>query len=519
MKRILYLTILLVNAVALQAQWATWESPVANIIYSKCTQCHRTGGIAPFTLESYSDAVSNNLSIQYAVTNKIMPPWPPDKDYRNFAHDRSLKAEEIDAINDWVNNGAPSGNLADAPLAPTFSSAWEIPAPDVTVRMPDYTSAATGYDEYRCFVMPSGITSDKYISEIEVIPGNRQAVHHVLVFQDPSGDAAALDAATPEPGYESFGDAGTDNADLVGLWAPGGQKFTLPAGMGLKMNAGADIVIQVHYPDGSAGLLDSTRINIKFADGAFVREVFLDPLLYHYAPCISPALIIPANTTRTFVETTNSSDISPVKGTLLAVAPHMHLIGRNITAYAVPPSGDTIPLIKIPNWDFHWQGMYFFQKLQPIELNTDVQAVAFYDNTSANPWNPSSPPQLVTLGEATTDEMMLVYFLYTYYLPGDEDIIQDSTLLASSINESVADHMQLNVFPNPATEECFVELPVDDKLSSVGLYSITGQLVETSEINGEHILRIMTGNLPDGVYVAEIKGEKRSYTARVLIQP
>ena len=55
----------------------------------------------------------------------------------------------------------------------------------------------------------------------------------------------------------------------------------------------------------------------------------------------------------------------------------------------------------------------------------------YYDNTVNNPNNPNNPPQPVFLGEATTDEMMLVFFSYTFYFPGDENVIIDTSVVAS----------------------------------------------------------------------------------------
>jgi hypothetical protein len=57
-----------------------------------------------------------------------------------------------------------------------------------------------------------------------------------------------------------------------------------------------------------------------------------------------------------------------------------------------------------------------------IPAGSTLKAHAVYDNTSANPHNPNTPPQLVTAGEATTDEMFLVFFQYLDYVEGDENL-------------------------------------------------------------------------------------------------
>ncbi|MFN5875974.1 MAG: alkyl hydroperoxide reductase, partial [Ignavibacteria bacterium] len=108
--------------VASQAQGSapTWSSDVAKIIYSKCTPCHRSGEIAPFTLESYEQAQDYAYSIKRAVSKREMPPWPPAKGHGSFVGDRSLSQDEIDKITAWVDADMPTGDLASAPKPPTF---------------------------------------------------------------------------------------------------------------------------------------------------------------------------------------------------------------------------------------------------------------------------------------------------------------------------------------------------------------------------------------------------------------
>ncbi len=103
----------------------------------------------------------------------------------------------------------------------------------------------------------------------------------------------------------------------------------------------------------------------------------------------------------------------PQASTLFSIAPHAHLICASMMAFGVTFQGDTIPLVDIPKWDFHWQGAYQFQKPLKIPAFTKLHGYATYDNTSSNPHNPNSPPQVINVGEATTDEMMLFYLSYS----------------------------------------------------------------------------------------------------------
>lgn len=478
-KRCLLLLLLPAN-LSLFAQ--TWAVDIAPLLYRSCTKCHNAHGIAPFPLITYDDAYNTRAAIKEATMQKEMPPWPPQAGYGEFAHARTLSAQEIQTIANWVDAGGPAGNLALAPTPPVYGNNYEIQNPDLQVQMPAYT-VNTDYDLYRCFVLPTGILSEKYIREIEVVPGNRAIVHHALIFQDPTGTPAALDAQDPAPGYTSFGGTGSNASKLIGVWVPGSSGFKMPNGMGVKLAPNTNIVIQIHYPGGTYNQADSTEVRIKYAPAGTTREVAIDPPINHYASLTNGPLVIPANTVRTFLAEYHvpaQYDVS-----VLLAGPHMHLIGRAIKSWAVTPQGDTIPLINIPHWDFHWQGLYAFKNLLKIPGGSTIYGEGYYDNTPGNPHNPSHPPQTVTAGEATTDEMMLVYFGYTLYFPGDENISQEDPANAGleefPANGIVNTLQWYNLYPNPA----------DDQVTLAGFLPAAGTLsVSVTDLNGKKMMML-----------------------------
>ncbi|MBK8192819.1 MAG: T9SS type A sorting domain-containing protein [Lewinellaceae bacterium] len=295
--------------------------------------------------------------------------------------------------------------------------------------------------------------------------------------------------------------------------------------MGVKLTPGADLIVQMHYPKGVTGLSDMTTLNFFFTPSSQgIREIQLAPLLNHtFLSLENFPLNIPANTVKTY----HAKFKTPLNGSVISVAPHMHLIGRNIVSFAVTPQNDTIPLIRINEWDFHWQGAYYFQKLQKIPAQSTLHAYATYDNTLDNPNQPSDPPQLVTQGEATTDEMMLVYFAFTAYQPGDEDIVLDSTLLTTAVpfvGQPDAAAM-LSVFPNPANDRATIE---------VDLASMTDIQISISDMRGRTVRQFaekrdlapgifresadLTG-IPPGVYVVKAHSTDGSImTAKIVKQ-
>ena len=191
----------------LNAQTPNWAENVAPILYQNCTKCHIAGGIAPFSLVGYSNAQAMASSLANSVESKRMPPWPADPKYKRYAHERILSSQEIETIKQWANNNAPSGNLSLAPADPVPQNGPQLIGANLTLKMPNYIVNTTA-DEYRCFVLPTNLTQNQFATALEVVPGNRQIVHHVLVFQDTSMIPVNKDNQDPNPGYLGFGGTG-----------------------------------------------------------------------------------------------------------------------------------------------------------------------------------------------------------------------------------------------------------------------------------------------------------------------
>ena len=260
---------------------------------------------------------------------------------------------------------------------------------------------------------------------------------------------------------------------------PGAAPQIYPNGMGVPAEANGDFIIQVHYAPGSQGQKDSTKLNLKFATAGFTRPVYISAPLDHLFSLTNGPLIIPANTTPTFY---SSYTVPTIDISVLAIGPHMHLIGNKIKSYGFDPAApnDTIRFIDIPRWDFKWQGLYFFPKVKKISSGTILKGEAKYDNTTNNPLNPNNPPQLVTLGEGTTEEMMLIYFAYTYYLPGDENIVQDPDIISAITEDDFDRSFNYYTFPNPSFNNSNIFIQINKPANtSLYLYDLSGRTVHT----------------------------------------
>jgi hypothetical protein len=160
---------------------------VAPVIYSHCTACHRPGSGAPFDLITYEDLKKHLHTVQLAVNERLMPPWPADTSYSHFIGEKTLRQPEIDLINNWIKNGAVEGNKSKLPPAPVFSASL-LGKPDLTLTMKTFYIKGDNKDKFIMLKIPFELPADTFIRAIEIIPGNKKVVHHInahLVQYDP----------------------------------------------------------------------------------------------------------------------------------------------------------------------------------------------------------------------------------------------------------------------------------------------------------------------------------------------
>jgi hypothetical protein len=385
----------------------TWSRDIAPILQQHCQGCHRAGDIAPFSLETFRDTYRERNKIARAVERRKMPPWKPVPGFGDFRDVRRLADADIALIRRWVDAGAPEGDPRDMPPPRRWPDTWTLGAPDA-ILAPDtaFTVPGSERDLYRCFVIPTSFAEDRYVSAVEFVPGNRKIVHHALTYIDTTGASVALEQAAPGSGYTCFGGPGFAPAGGLGGWAPGARPQATPDGAGLLLPAGARVVMQVHYHHRGAGPeSDRTQIGLHFARKPVDKRVRSIPIL-------DSGFVIPAGTARHEVRA--SYTVPPGRNFhAIGIAPHMHLLGREMRVTATYPDGTVRPLIYIDDWDFHWQGMYDFAAPVPLPAGTRIDLTAVYDNSAANRRNPNTPPRDVTWGEGTTDEMCIAFVRVT----------------------------------------------------------------------------------------------------------
>ena len=375
----------------------TFNKHVAPILFRRCVACHRPGEIAPFSLLGYADAAKRAGLLAEVTAGRKMPPWKAEPGAGHFADERRLSDDEIGVIRRWSEAGAAEGDPADLPTAPKFAAGWQAGEPDLVLKMAEpYTLAASGPDEYRCFVLPIQVPAGKYIRSIEYRPGNRKVVHHAVITSLPRPMAAAKLAEGDGKSFLSgLAPPGQLLSGPLSIWTPGMEPHPLPADLAARWPDKTDLVLQLHlHPSGKPEVEQST-LGILFTDKK------------------------PGSRLQMNVFSSNEIDIAPGKpdyelrasktlraeANIFGVFPHMHLIGRSVRAEATLPDASKIALISILDWDFNWQ--YYYRYAEPLRLpaGTRIDVRWTYDNSAANPANPSVPPRRVTYGEQTADEM------------------------------------------------------------------------------------------------------------------
>jgi hypothetical protein len=323
----------------------------------------------------------------------------------------------------------------------------------LTLTMPEsYTPSpptGVGTDDYRCFLLDPKLADDSFLTGTNVVPGNPDVVHHVILFRvtpDQVADAERLDAESDDLGWTCFGGTGlpsdfgnVDDANWLGAWAPGGKETMTSPGYGVDLPQGSRIVMQVHYNllAGQQADMSSTQIRVTpKRDDITPLHTWLLPAPVEL-PCrpdhddgplcdraaavadlktrvgqgpgsTADLLHLLCRTAVTPSETTSCTRGVDRPMTILGVAGHMHLLGRQIKIEINPDTPEARTVLDIKVWDFDNQGS---RPIDPVDLDPgDTVKVTCKHVQRLRDLLPSFEGQeekYVVWGEGTTDEMCL----------------------------------------------------------------------------------------------------------------
>ena len=383
-----------------------WARDVAPIVHRHCAECHRPDQAAPFSLLTYSDVRKRARTIERVIASGYMPPWHPVAGHGDLRGERGLSAAEKETLARWMETGMPAGDPQAAPDPPSFASGWSLGEPDLVARMDRaFPVPEAGPDVYRNFCLPLGLEEDVWVRAIEVRPSARAVVHHVLFFYDDSGEARRRDAEEELTGFSGMR---IGRSRSLGGWAVGGAAYELPGGLAMRVPAGADLVLQTHFHPSGKPEEETTAVGIWFADAPPPKEIVGVQLPPEYAAYAG--LDVPAGDADWRL---TDSMVLPVDTELVTVGAHAHYIGREMRAWATLPDGGERRLFYIDDWDFNWQGRYVYADPVVLPAGTTLHVELVYDNSDGNPRNPFHPPQRITWGLESTDEMGAITWVAT----------------------------------------------------------------------------------------------------------
>lgn len=380
----------------------SYSETIAPMLADKCVACHRDGGVAPWSMSSYDIVKGFAPMMREVIRTKRMPPWHADPHYGSFVGDRSLSNEETRTLVHWIEAGAQRGKGPD-PLASQDGkwSDWALGQPDLIVDVPAYQVPATGTIEYRYPHAANPLGRDVWVRAIEIRPGDRSVVHHVLVgIDDPgNGERHAIRGQLGE----------------LGGYAPGKNAVPYPKDTGVLLRKEARFSFQMHYTPSGKATTDFTRVGLYFYDKP-PKHVLDMSMIY------DTSLTIPANAKiySQSLEKTFDGDV-----VLYSLLPHAHLRGRAARFTAHYPDGGSEILLSVPKYDFNWQPLYVLNPSKFIPAGTRVVLDMSWDNSSQNPANPD-PGKVVQWGDQTWEEMNVGWFRFR---AADDD---DRTAAAST---------------------------------------------------------------------------------------
>ncbi|MFN0066938.1 MAG: tetratricopeptide repeat protein [Limisphaerales bacterium] len=382
---------------------------------------------------NFADGQKRASDLVEVTRQRVMPPWLPGGESPEFLDARRLSDAELDTLRRWAAAGAPEGDPAVAKSPPVFPEGWQLGAPDLVAEMPEpFTLAADGPDEYRHFTLPVTLDGPHVVGAVEFAFDNPRIVHHAVLLVDRTPSARQLDARDPRPGFAGLmvaGNAGLPDGRFIG-WTPGRAPVPYAPGEGWRLAPGSDLVLQLHLRRTGRPEPVRARVGLHFTDtpphGRLYTLVLRDR-----------AVAIPAGATNAVAR---DAFRLPVAAQVLAVAPHAHFLARDLRAEALLPGGAVKALLHIPNWDFHWQDEYRLKEPIALPAGAEVRFRYIFDNSSANPRNPSRPPRDVAYGRNATDEMAELLVTLRTSMPADAAVLR-AAAAERTLREDLVRHL------------------------------------------------------------------------------
>jgi hypothetical protein len=376
-----------------------FNKEVIRVLQRSCLGCHHAGGIA-MSLATYEEARPWAKAIKEEMLEKRMPPWHAVKGYGEFRNAPSLTQREIDLIVNWVEGGAPKGDDKDLPTGPLFSSDWSLGKPDLILKPDADTKIAPDADEHRVLILPTNLKEDRWMTALDLQPGNGSVVHCATFYLLKDEGGAMKDENKQDRVSSPFIRASRSDSRAISpsslaiaTWIPGQKTIALPEGVAQLLPVGSRIAVRIHYRGAGEDSKDLSAIGLYFAKTPPRRQ--LQEIGISNTEAIIPTGEGLQQVTAAF---TIKDDAEA-----FAIRPRAHPLMMSLQATLYRPDGTQEVLIWARGYQFDWQPTYYFKQPVSLPKGTRIEVIAYFDNSDDNRNNPNNPAKTVRWPEVSSE--------------------------------------------------------------------------------------------------------------------
>ena len=333
-----------------------FDREIVRILDKHCVMCHVEGGPS-FPLETYEQTWVQGRKIRASVLARHMPPWGAVPGYGQFINDNSLTLRETQFIISWVEGLGPrnagtvftnvveSGARPAAVRAAAHTGHWRLGDPELTRELPGNTIGPGQANGIKRTVIDLGLTSERRVSALEYMPGDRRVVRAAFFSVQETGQ-------------------------WIGSWTPWYGMAKLPAGSAYRLPAGSHLVAEIHYRGANEAVEDRGTIGLFFADQPAPRPV-TDLVLEAEGKGTAAGAA-----QRLRAETKLAADTYA-----LALRPEIAGGVTSIEVSARKPDGGTDILLFAKDLPTDWPTPYIFTDPVLLRRGTTLSVTAYYGGT------------------------------------------------------------------------------------------------------------------------------------------
>ena len=324
---------------------------VATILEDKCVSCHASTPLfgAPMPLVTLDHLQTGSLSrpstsvgelsVQRAADDRNpMPPAPAAR----------LTAAELETLSDWVAAGMPSGDAcgtsdADAGTPGDTTPDTEVWDPECEWEVEYLANSGAGVDDatpftvpksanhYECFYFDPPADIDSHGLRFSSVIDDERVVHHWLLYAEQGSGTA---------GTRRGCSGSHSEATLIAGWAPGGDDWIMPPGVGMEMPTDTTYFVEIHYAN-PRNLTTTDRSGVRVCGTNTLQE---NSAATHWLGTENLLMLGAGN--HSFTGTCTPNLTQPAH--ILRSWPHMHRNGTAMFSEIIRAGGARETLLDVP---------------------------------------------------------------------------------------------------------------------------------------------------------------------------